>query len=348
MPARNVAECTRDESLADAERANDRDVPVRLEEPRRDELVTQPLVAGDVADFALALIVPGKPDTKRDGHFRTEAFARQGAFPYDVGCSATHNQDRRAARMYVKIGDIDIFYTIAGVGPTCLVPSLAGTPIYERTFTPALQDVMQLVFVELRGNRTATGEIDALTFDAVVDDLDGVRRALGLSRVAVLGHSAHSILALAYAARYPETTSHVLAIAGAPGMRSSPRSSSARASSISSRRHIPGQVSWRSCRTRRTGRSSAAVTTRRWTNRGRLARRWRAGWAGGNRGARRQDHDVRCATLPLFMSNRKTSKRTAASSDLDPATLASVNVLKRQRQRMNRTLLKRRRQKSGQ
>jgi proline iminopeptidase len=120
--------------------------------------------------------------------------------------------------MFVKVGDIDIFYTIAGVGPTCLVPSLAGTPIYERTFTPALQDVMQLVFVELRGNRTATGEIDALTFDAMVDDLDGVRRALGLGRVAVLGHSAHAFLALAYAARYPEVTSHVLAIAGAPGM----------------------------------------------------------------------------------------------------------------------------------
>ena len=120
--------------------------------------------------------------------------------------------------MYVKVGDLDIFYTIAGAGPTCLVPSLAGTPIYERTFTPALQDVMQLVFVELRGNRTATGEIDTLTFDAVVDDLDGVRRALGFGRVAVLGHSAHALLGLAYAARYPESTSHVLAIAGAPGM----------------------------------------------------------------------------------------------------------------------------------
>lgn len=67
--------------------------------------------------------------------------------------------------MYVKVGDIDIFYAIAGAGPTCLVPSLVGTPIYERTFTPALEDVMQLVFVELRGNRTATGESDALTFD---------------------------------------------------------------------------------------------------------------------------------------------------------------------------------------
>jgi proline iminopeptidase len=120
--------------------------------------------------------------------------------------------------MYVKVGGIDIFYTITGAGPTCLVPSLAGTPIYERTFTAALQDVMQLVFVELRGNRTATGDVDALTLDAIVDDLDGVRRALGLGRVAVLGHSDHSILALAYAARYPEQTSRVLAIAGTPGM----------------------------------------------------------------------------------------------------------------------------------
>lgn len=120
--------------------------------------------------------------------------------------------------MHVKVGDIDIFYTIAGAGPPCLVPSLAGTPIYERTFTPVLQDVMQLVFVELRGNRTAVGEPDALTFDAMVDDLDGVRRALGLGRVAVLGHSAHAMLALAYAARYPDQTSHVLSIAGAPGV----------------------------------------------------------------------------------------------------------------------------------
>ena len=48
------------------------------------------------------------------------------------------------------------------------------------------------------------------------------------------------------------------------------------------------------------------------------------------------------------MNNRKPTKRTVATSDLDPATLAKVYVLKRQRQRMNRTLLKRRRQKSGQ
>lgn len=48
------------------------------------------------------------------------------------------------------------------------------------------------------------------------------------------------------------------------------------------------------------------------------------------------------------MTNRKTTKSAVATSDLDPATLARANLLKRQRERMNRTLLKRRRQKSGQ
>jgi hypothetical protein len=48
------------------------------------------------------------------------------------------------------------------------------------------------------------------------------------------------------------------------------------------------------------------------------------------------------------MNRPKTTKRTVATSELDPATLAKVNLLKRQRQRMSRTLLKRRRQKSGQ
>jgi hypothetical protein len=47
------------------------------------------------------------------------------------------------------------------------------------------------------------------------------------------------------------------------------------------------------------------------------------------------------------MNNSKT-KKTAATPDLDPATLAHLNLLKRQRQHMARTLLKRRRRKSGQ
>ncbi|MBA3464325.1 MAG: hypothetical protein H0T46_30515 [Deltaproteobacteria bacterium] len=49
------------------------------------------------------------------------------------------------------------------------------------------------------------------------------------------------------------------------------------------------------------------------------------------------------------MSTRKfTKKRTAATSDLDPATLAQKKTNERLRRRADRALLKRRRAKSGQ
>jgi proline iminopeptidase len=127
----------------------------------------------------------------------------------------TRDADRRHA-LYAPVGSTDIFYTVVGAGPPCLVPSLAGTPIYERTFTPALGDTLQLIFAELRGNRTAVGDVTALTLRALIEDMDALRQALGWERLAVLGHSAHSILALAYAAHFPERTSRVLVAGGLP------------------------------------------------------------------------------------------------------------------------------------
>ena len=48
------------------------------------------------------------------------------------------------------------------------------------------------------------------------------------------------------------------------------------------------------------------------------------------------------------MSTRKSTKQPAATTDLDPATLANQKLLARQRRNANRALLKRRRRKSGQ
>ena len=119
--------------------------------------------------------------------------------------------------MFATVRGIQVHYTIAGTGIPCIVPSLAGTPIYERTFSsPGLLQRLHMVFAELRANRTDIGDIDALTLDSVVEDIDGLRGALGFEQVALLGHSAHSILALAYAARYPKHTSHAIIVGGLP------------------------------------------------------------------------------------------------------------------------------------
>jgi proline iminopeptidase len=120
--------------------------------------------------------------------------------------------------MYATVGSTDIFYTVAGAGLPCLVPSLAGTPIYERTFTLALGGTLQLIFAELRANRTAVRDVAALTLRALTEDMDALRQALGLERLPVLGHSAHSILALAYAAHFPQRISRVIIVGGLPAL----------------------------------------------------------------------------------------------------------------------------------
>jgi proline iminopeptidase len=120
--------------------------------------------------------------------------------------------------MYATVGSTAIFYTVAGAGLPCLVPSLAGTPIYERTFSPALGGSLQLIYAELRANRTAVGDVAALTLRALIEDMDALRQAFGLERLAVLGHSAHSLLALAYAAHFPAHVSHVIIVGGMPAL----------------------------------------------------------------------------------------------------------------------------------
>jgi pimeloyl-ACP methyl ester carboxylesterase len=129
----------------------------------------------------------------------------------------TRDAERRHV-MYATVGSTDIFYTVAGAGLPCLVPSLAGTPIYERTFTLALGGTLQLIFAELRANRTAVRDVAALTLRALTEDMDALRQALGLERLAVLGHSAHSILALAYAAHFPQRISRVIIVGGLPAL----------------------------------------------------------------------------------------------------------------------------------
>lgn len=55
-----------------------------------------------------------------------------------------------------------------------------------------------------------------------------------------------------------------------------------------------------------------------------------------------------CYLAALPMTKRQPKKTKVATPDLDPATLAHQKVLKLQRRQMSRTLLKRRRRKSGQ
>ncbi|HXU30323.1 MAG TPA: hypothetical protein VN851_07090, partial [Thermoanaerobaculia bacterium] len=59
----------------------------------------------------------------------------------------------------------DLFYTTRGNGLPCLVLTGIGTKPYEVQTPPALSDLFQLVYVDLRGSGQSTGEPTDLTFD---------------------------------------------------------------------------------------------------------------------------------------------------------------------------------------
>src|ERR1700681_135335 len=127
-------------------------------------------------------------------------------------------QSRTAERrkeMNVSVNGAELFYSTRGNGPVCLVLSGIGTKPYERMTPTQLSDRFRLVYVDLRGSGQSTGEASDLTFDALAEDLEAIRTHLAVERIAVLGHSIMSVLAIEYGRRCPDSVSHVIT-AGAP------------------------------------------------------------------------------------------------------------------------------------
>lgn len=86
--------------------------------------------------------------------------------------------------MFAKLNGLNIHYVVEGEGLPCVIPSLMGTPIYERTFSANLRKHLKLIFLELRANRSDVGDVKSLSPDRIVDDLDRLRDALKLARIA--------------------------------------------------------------------------------------------------------------------------------------------------------------------
>ena len=108
----------------------------------------------------------------------------------------------------VPVGDIEIACTVIGDGPPLVV--LHGAIGLGSTYMRALDpwaDEFQLIHYDQRGSgNTPLGDVRRATFAGGVEDLEGLRRQLGLDRIQLLGHSAGAYLAALYAAEYPTTT----------------------------------------------------------------------------------------------------------------------------------------------
>jgi proline iminopeptidase len=118
----------------------------------------------------------------------------------------------------VPVGDIEIACTIVGEGTPLLV--LHGAIGLGSTYMRALDpwgNELELIHYDQRGSgHTSLGDAQKVSFAGGLEDLDGLRQALGLERVQLLGHSAGAYLAALYAARHRDTTAGVVLLNPGP------------------------------------------------------------------------------------------------------------------------------------
>ena len=116
---------------------------------------------------------------------------------------------------------VQIAYALAGHGPPLVK---AGnwlnhleydwqSPIWSHLLH-ALAAEHLLIRYDARGNGLSDWEVDEVSFDAFLRDLESVVEAVRVERFALLGISQGCALSIAYAARHPERVSHLILYGG--------------------------------------------------------------------------------------------------------------------------------------
>ena len=108
----------------------------------------------------------------------------------------------------MAINGTELFVKVVGTGEPIIM--LHGGPgaehIFFSKYTEALADDYQLIYYDQRSTGFSIPDTDPanLTIDTFVDDLEGIRQALKLEPVTLLGWSWGGNLAMYYAAKYPQ------------------------------------------------------------------------------------------------------------------------------------------------
>jgi class 3 adenylate cyclase/pimeloyl-ACP methyl ester carboxylesterase len=87
------------------------------------------------------------------------------------------------------------------------------TPIWRHLYRELLRD-HQLIRYDTRGNGLSDREVEDVSFETFVTDLEAVVEAAGLERFAVFGISQGCAISIAYAVRHPERVTHLILLGG--------------------------------------------------------------------------------------------------------------------------------------
>lgn len=110
---------------------------------------------------------------------------------------------------YVDINGTALYYKTTGEGDPIVV--LHGGPGFDhRQFLPYIWDLAedhQVILYDQRGTGLSSGQVDpvSISIGTFIQDIEEIRKAFGLEKMNLLGHSWGGILAMHYAVKHPES-----------------------------------------------------------------------------------------------------------------------------------------------
>ncbi len=131
------------------------------------------------------------------------------------GKDSTIFPDSWTGGQYYNINGARLWVVTVGKGePLLIIPGGPGGNHlgYRRFDSLAVQGNIQLIYYDAfgRGKSDTATDVKEYTIARDIEDVEGLRKALHLQKISLLGHSYGSIVAQGYALKYPATTSHLI------------------------------------------------------------------------------------------------------------------------------------------
>jgi proline iminopeptidase len=132
--------------------------------------------------------------------------------------SNNRNADLKSENGIINSGGIPFRYVIQGKGNPILV--IGSSSYYSKSFSDNLKDHFEMIFIDSRHfipeYEPSEDELTGLNLDTWADDVEMMRKELGLGKIIVAGHSIHAQIALRYSSKYPENVKKLVLICGVP------------------------------------------------------------------------------------------------------------------------------------
>lgn len=117
--------------------------------------------------------------------------------------------------VYYTVNGAKIYTVTVGKGqPVFVIPGGPGGahPGYRALDSLTVNNNIQLIYFDAfgRGKSDTAKDVKEYSIQRDIDDLEGLRKAMHLNKISVLGHSYGSVVAQGYAIQYPQNVSHLI------------------------------------------------------------------------------------------------------------------------------------------